>query len=269
MATRIKTAAGMAVVFIAVMFLSGTPVLNIAVAAVAVISLDELYRVTLQDAPKWLRIPGLVFAVLYHFHPYIDQISNASLVYVLMLVLFILLLKHHDELHIQQVSMAFTLAYLVTVTISSVLTIRQMPGGEYLVWLVCLIPWASDSLAYFGGRAFGKRKMCPTISPHKTVAGGISGMLGGIVVASIFCWAMHMLGQEIQHVVALFVVSFLCSAISEMGDLCASVIKRQYQCKDYGSIFPGHGGMMDRFDSVFFVAPVLYYFFIFFPIFPG
>lgn len=267
MATRLKTALGMAIVFIGVMFFSGTLVLNFAVAVVAVISLDELYRVTLHDAPKWLRIPGLVFAATYHFHPLVDQISSASLVYVLMLVLFILMLKHHDTLHIQQISMAFTLAYLVTITIHTMVSIRDMPGGEYLVWLVCLIPWASDSLAYFGGRAFGKRKMCPTISPHKTVAGGIFGMMGGIVVISLFCWAMHMLGETIYHVPALFVVSFLCSGISEMGDLCASIIKRQYGCKDYGSIFPGHGGMMDRFDSVFFVAPVLYYFLEFFPIF--
>lgn len=257
----------MAVVFIAVMFLSDTIVLNIAVAVVAVISLDELYRVTLKEAPRWLRIPGLIFAGVYHFHPLVPQISEAALIYALMLILFIMMLKHHDTLHIGQISLAFTLAYLVTVTINTMILIQDMPGGQYLVWLVCLIPWASDSLAYFGGRALGKRKMCPTISPHKTVAGGVFGMMGGVLVAALFCWAMHMLGETLYRVPALFVVSFFCSAISEMGDLCASVIKRQYGCKDYGSIFPGHGGMMDRFDSVFFVAPVLYYFLEFFPLF--
>ncbi|MGI6030534.1 MAG: phosphatidate cytidylyltransferase [Eubacteriales bacterium] len=267
MATRIKTGLIMAVVFIGVMLLSHTVVLHIAIAAVSFIALGEVYNISLRQCPYWVRIPGLIFSVAYPLSALIPEIPYAALVYVLMVSLFIMQLKNVDIIHIKDIAIAFIFAYLISVTISTVLLIRQLPDGAYMIYMVFIIPWMSDTLAYFFGRAFGKKKLCPHISPNKTVVGAVFGVLGGAVAVLLFDLVLtYVLHLKTQNMGIFLVVGIFCSVISEIGDLSASIVKRQFGAKDYGSIFPGHGGMMDRFDSVFFVAPIIYYFMQFFQI---
>lgn len=129
--------------------------------------------------------------------------------------------------------------------------IRQSKFCAYL-WITLCIPWVADSLAYFTGRFFGKHKLCPNISPKKTVEGAIGGVAStGIVAVVVYGFAK---GWNVLPLVLVFVASVLLAIVSIFGDLFASVVKRQFDVKDYGKLFPGHGGVMDRFDSTIPVA---------------
>ena len=121
-----------------------------------------------------------------------------------------------------------------------------------LLWVALSIPWVADSLAYFAGRFFGKRKLCPDISPKKTIAGAVGGVVGtGVVYGSLY----GIFGGPELSGIAVAAVAAMCLAVASIfGDLFASVVKRHYGVKDYGNLFPGHGGVMDRFDSTIPVA---------------
>lgn len=132
--------------------------------------------------------------------------------------------------------------------------IRQSKFCAYL-WITLCIPWVADSLAYFTGRFFGKRKLCPNISPKKTVEGAIGGVAStGIVAVVVYGFAK---GWDVLPLVLVFVASVLLAIVSIFGDLFASVVKRHFDVKDYGKLFPGHGGVMDRFDSTIPVAVLM------------
>ena len=123
--------------------------------------------------------------------------------------------------------------------------------------------WLSDTGAYFTGRAFGKHKLAPYISPKKTVEGAVGGVIFAEAAMLLLAWLYSLAADALGHPIvvnyaAILIVTPVLSVFSIVGDLSASVIKRQYKVKDYGSIMPGHGGIMDRFDSVLMVAPLIF-----------
>jgi phosphatidate cytidylyltransferase len=142
--------------------------------------------------------------------------------------------------------------------------IRSIPGtGVYLVWFVFICSWLTDTFAYFTGRLFGKTKLSPVISPKKTVEGSIGGIVfstAGCIAYSIYLNSAGIIFIPIVHAL---IIGFASSIISQIGDLAASAIKRAVGVKDYGKIMPGHGGMLDRFDSILFVAPLIYYYMVY------
>lgn len=129
--------------------------------------------------------------------------------------------------------------------------------GEFsnLVWLIFLTAFGTDSMAYFAGYAFGKHKLCPTISPKKTIEGSIGGILGSVIFCGIFGYIV--IPRLIIHCI---IIGVLGGIVSQFGDLTASIFKRKMGIKDYGHLIPGHGGILDRFDSVLFTAPMIYYY---------
>ncbi len=136
-----------------------------------------------------------------------------------------------------------------------VVLVEQIPNYGILVWLIFLTAFGTDSLAYFAGYAFGKHKLCPDISPKKTIEGSIGGTLGSILLCGIFGY--FVIPELFIH--CLF-IGLLGGVVSQLGDLTASVFKRKLDIKDYGNLIPGHGGILDRFDSVLFTAPIIYYY---------
>jgi phosphatidate cytidylyltransferase len=137
--------------------------------------------------------------------------------------------------------------------------LRTLPEGW--IWLLFMLvgTWASDTTAYFVGKRFGRRKLAPSLSPGKTVAGGIGGIAGSLLVAVLFYVSYPFL--PVTH---LLIMGLLLGVMAQFGDLWESVIKRASNIKDTGKIIPGHGGMLDRFDSMFFTAPLVYYYLAFF-----
>lgn len=168
---------------------------------------------------------------------------------ILVLVYAVSAVIRHASLPIDRllVQLAMTVYILLGFTALSQLLERMA-----LVWVTLCIPWVADSLAYFAGRLFGKRKLCPVISPKKTVAGAVGGVAGTGVVALVL--ELCLMRGGVWHAVVLCVLAMLLAGISIFGDLFASVVKRQFGVKDYGTLFPGHGGVLDRFDSMIPVA---------------
>ena len=188
-----------------------------------------------------------------------------GLIFVLLVGSFAIELKFHDSMRAAQVTWGFFGALVVPYLMLSLVRIFQMdfqPVGEtnfhvgqFIVLLPLLAAWGADTCALFAGMLFGKHKLAPVASPKKTVEGAVGGVVGGAVLVLIAALIMNALMGLEMPVWAALVLGAAGAVLGEVGDLSFSVIKRQTGIKDYGHIFPGHGGVLDRFDSVLFVAP--------------
>lgn len=135
--------------------------------------------------------------------------------------------------------------------------IDQLADYRILVWLVFITAFGTDIFAYFAGVTLGKHKLCPKISPKKSIEGSVGGMLGSVILCLVF--SLIFAKELMLHCI---IIGILGGAISQFGDLTASIFKRKMGIKDYGNLIPGHGGIMDRFDSVLFTGPMVYYYII-------
>ncbi len=166
--------------------------------------------------------------------------------------------KYHDK----EIMAAFMSFFYVSVMLSFVYKLRTMYEGGYFIVLVFICSWGNDTLAYCAGRLFGKHKMSPELSPKKTVEGLIGGILGSGLLGVIYGFFLNGRVEQFNNVniyITLFIVCALGAIPAVIGDLAASAIKRNNDVKDYGTLIPGHGGVLDRFDSMIFTAPIIYY----------
>ena len=145
--------------------------------------------------------------------------------------------------------------------------VRRLGNGNLDVLVILIGCWITDTCAYFSGYFFGKHKLAPEISPKKTIEGSIGGIIGVMLIIVAYALVAGNIMNMSVNIYSAVVVGIVSGIVSQFGDLCASIIKREHGVKDFGKIMPGHGGVMDRFDSFLFVAPALYYILKFFPIF--
>ena len=188
------------------------------------------------------------------------QIEIFVIVLTLMVVLGIYVFSY-PRIHADQIMVAIFALIYVALMLSYIYRLRVMPGGYALVWLVFLGSWVNDTCAYFTGYLVGKHKMAPVLSPKKTWEGALGGIAGATIVGLIYGIIMANTGLHIRgNIIAIFTLTgALGSICGIIGDLAASAIKRNKDIKDYGKLIPGHGGILDRFDSVILVAPVVYW----------
>ena len=147
------------------------------------------------------------------------------------------------------------------VMLSFIYLIRCTERGHILVWMVFICSWMCDTCAYLVGMKFGRHKMSPVLSPKKSIEGAVGGVTGSVIAGCVFAAFLIAPGGELpawQTILITGIISLFGALISMVGDLAASAIKRNHDIKDYGNLLPGHGGIMDRFDSVIFVAPIVY-----------
>jgi len=169
-------------------------------------------------------------------------ISLSVFVYLLFLSVF-----GFGKLDITSISSLFFGFIYAAVSFSLLVIVRDSAPGRYL--LIFIAAWCTDTFAYFGGYLFGKSKLCPNLSPKKTVAGAVSGVAGAVVGFIVYGLIIVGMGGEFDFI-KYCVYAIFASFASQTGDLAASAIKRHYGIKDYGNLFPGHGGVLDRFDSI-------------------
>ena len=207
---------------------------------------------------------GCVFALLLYG---IDTLRIWSGVYrpelymcwlVLLVVCSCLYLFKFDERKLED-GMATIIGVVYIVLFSYHVVLVDQTVHSILVWTIVFSAFGTDIFAYFTGYALGKHKLCPKISPKKTIEGSIGGILGSMLLCGLFGWFAAG-GVYFVHTLA---IGALGGVISQAGDLTASVFKRKMGIKDYGNLIPGHGGILDRFDSVLFTAPLVYYYIIF------
>jgi phosphatidate cytidylyltransferase len=153
----------------------------------------------------------------------------------------------------------------VAVFFSFIVFINNKNFGEYLVWIIFICSWGCDTFAYYSGRFFGKggkHKLCPKISPNKTIEGSIGGLIGSAVGSTVFGYVISQYGVPIP-LYHYFIMGIVCGVFGQFGDLIASSIKRFVGAKDYSNLIPGHGGILDRFDSILLVSVVAFYYITF------
>ncbi|MBQ6207796.1 MAG: phosphatidate cytidylyltransferase [Oscillospiraceae bacterium] len=192
-----------------------------------------------------------VFTVLWEF---LMTESPALLWTAEVMLLFAYAISQGGGVKFEQISAALFAGIAIAHSFASFL--RMDAAGIARPYLLApfVLSFACDSGAYLAGRAFGRHKLAPVVSPHKTVEGAIGGLLGNLIGGLVFAFLMRGGGPGYLRILAL---SLVCGVISQLGDLSFSLIKRQYGVKDYGRVFLAHGGVLDRFDSVLFVTPVV------------
>ncbi|MBD5465594.1 MAG: phosphatidate cytidylyltransferase [Lachnospiraceae bacterium] len=164
--------------------------------------------------------------------------------------------KYHAN---QVMSAVFAFLY-APIMLSYIYLTRNLKDGIYLVWLIFISSWICDTCAYLVGMLIGKHKMAPKLSPKKSVEGAIGGVAGAFFVGVLYGYVLAHFGfLELENILLIGVIAGIGGIISQIGDLAASAVKRNFSIKDYGKLIPGHGGIMDRFDSVMFTAPMVYY----------
>ncbi len=274
MARRLISAFIGIAVALAVLFLNQTFLFPLALAGVIGIILTELTQAV--DATRFrLAFAGvLLYGVITPFLEFYSLQTYLPLAHFIALMLvFIQFLRNSKAFHVEQIAFMIMSAILVSKSICFVIDLKNADehGMLYVVLALCG-GWIADSGAYFAGVTLGKHKLCPEISPKKTIEGFWGGVISNMVVFGLICLVYGFIRRascmelEVNYLAACLLGS-VCAVISVVGDLCASVVKRQKNIKDYGSIMPGHGGLMDRFDSVLFVIPALYGFLTLFSIF--
>ena len=258
-ATRLIS--GIILVLIALLtVISGGSILFITTAIISLIGMYELYRIL--DIHR--RLPGFVgylTAVIYYGLLWFGGKDHMELLFIgALMVLMAVYVLTFPSYNTEQITIAFFGIFYVGVMLSYLFQARQMPDGKYLVWLIFLSSWGCDTCAYCAGNLFGKHKLAPKLSPHKSVEGAVGGVLGSALLGFLYALVF---GSKMQDVANPQVVCALAcaiaSVISQIGDLAASGIKRNHSIKDYGTLIPGHGGILDRFDSMLFTAPAIFF----------
>jgi phosphatidate cytidylyltransferase len=261
---RVGTALVAVPVLLAVFFL-GHPLLGVAVvAAAALVGLLEFFRFAEQRQLRPMRVTGCLLASAMFLdvvhRPWRDTPVWPAAAVVL---LGVTLLPGRDLID-RVPSAAVTLLGAVYIgalggTIASLRTIEPESSGPWRIVLLLAIIMASDTFAFFAGHLFGRHRLAPSVSPGKTVEGALGGLAGGVCGA----FAVRAIGLPGIPPIDTFVLGVLVSALGTVGDLDESLLKRWAGVKDSGTLFPGHGGMLDRLDSLLFGAPILYYYFIY------
>lgn len=254
------------ILLIAVLAL-GTPVIEIAVAVIAGMAAVELSNATGISSDKRLMITTVAGTVFMIASQFFGNSLFAPAMYVYIVAVFAVYIKNMEKLRLKEVATTFFLAVYVAFMFGHLILVRNMDNGHLLIWLILIGAFVTDTAALFGGKFFGRHKLCPKLSPKKTVEGSISGIIGSIAGTLIFCIICRLGFGLFPNYGQAILIGLGASIVSQFGDLSASCIKRQFGIKDYGKIMPGHGGVMDRFDSVLFVAPFVYYMLLIFPVF--
>ena len=274
MKTRVITAIVGIIVLIGVMFTFNTLIFNLVIAAITLIAVHEIYSALGFEKKDWLMYAVLVPYTLLVMTSNYQVMRRLVMPVSFLLVTFyaIYLVVRNGTISYQKASGLLMFSGIVIFCFYSFIRLKELlPVEQYgydavfFILLILCFAWGGDTCAYFAGRAFGKHKLCPVVSPKKTVEGAVGGVLGtmafGVIITLVYSVAANRMeaftrsniGVSMYVIIAL--LGCVAAVLGIYGDLFASVVKRQCGIKDYGTIFPGHGGILDRFDSVMFIAP--------------
>ncbi len=258
---KTRLLSGIVLVIVALAFIiTGNDILLAGVGIISLIGLYEIYRV-FQMEKSIAGIMGYLASVLFYLNLKWNFIPDILLLVIgFLIVLMVVYVFSYPKYRTEQMLAAFFGVFYVAVMLSYVYQTRMLEAGVYIVWLIFLCSWGCDTCAYCVGVLIGKHKMAPVLSPKKSWEGAAGGVIGAalltIIYGLVFQQAMGTTGKDILIMAGICTVG---AVISMIGDLTASAIKRNYEIKDYGKLIPGHGGILDRFDSVIFTAPVIYF----------
>ena len=249
-----RLVSGIILVILAIIIVgNGGALLYTVTALISLIGLFELYRV-MKIEKNLLGAVGYLTAVSYYGLVWFEGQGYVTLMAIAaLMVLMSLYVFTFPKYKTEEVTVAFFGVFYVAVMLSYIYQTRNLEDGKFIVWLIFICSWGSDTCAYCVGMLLGKHKMAPVLSPKKSVEGGIGGVAGAALIGGIYAAVIH------SDIAMYAVICAVGALISMVGDLAASAIKRNQEIKDYGTLIPGHGGILDRFDSVIFTAPFIYF----------
>ncbi len=252
--------------------LSGIPfVLNSIMALIAAMGMYEMLKAGGIAKHKGLTAGAVLFAAGFVFCSYSvipDYRSWLTLAsFLLILGMFTYYLRRYENIAFNDLMFALMMTLIVSYFFSAIVLVREGVQGLWHLILIFVLAWVPDTGAYLCGSAFGKHKLAPVISPKKTVEGALGGLVLCVGITYLYAWLVDRFSDASANYWVVIVYALLGTLISILGDLTASLIKRHYKVKDYGTLIPGHGGIMDRFDSIWFVAPFVWLMMNLIPIF--
>lgn len=265
MLTRILTGLCLVLLAIPVIWFSHTFVFVGVISLLGVIGVFEMLRCLGLHKNVMLAVPSYLLAALA---PGVTRFSGAfsesglllfAVFYVYMLYILACAMFSKGKILFADAAKAVVSTVYILCGFSCLVGTRDLDHGMFLLIMIFVVAFATDIFAYFSGMLFGKHKLIPAVSPKKTVEGAIGGTLisaAAFVGCAVLYANLYEAGRP--HILSLFLCGAALSVVSQIGDLIASFIKRERDVKDYGHLFPGHGGVLDRFDSVIAVAPIMF-----------
>ena len=262
MKTRILTSIIIAAVAIPTLVFSGTLLYPIVMSALSLMAVFEMLRVLGYAKKLAIVIPAYLIALAFPTAAYFAatdvikySVVAAAVIFVYLLYLLTLPVLTRGKLKITGMSAVFCTTVYVILAFSALSAVRTLDNGVFYMFIPFICSWVSDVFAYFVGRLFGKHKLIPEISPKKTVEGSIGGIVFAVLAMLLFGFIVDSFFDAITvNYLVLGLMGFVLSIISQIGDLIASSLKREYGVKDYSNLLPGHGGIADRFDSIFAIS---------------
>jgi phosphatidate cytidylyltransferase len=256
---RIRVIASIVIgIFLVAALLTGQASTAVLAGIVCALAMYEYLNVVYHKRKIDLILTIVLGIIIYISVSYRPMIYSVVITFSVMGIFIYNILKKQYEVN-ELMYQIFSLIY-IPLPLGLVVNIFSLHNGHILVWLIFLVACATDTMAYFIGISVGKRRLCPAISPKKSVEGAVGGLAFGIIISILsgVFFTMHFhLAAPIWHYA---VVGALGSICSQFGDLSASLIKRKFNKKDFGNILPGHGGILDRIDSILFVIPIIYFY---------
>ena len=235
-------------------------VVDVFMALVAVLAISEYFNAIVKIAKpiKWLGYLSCVSVALIHLIP--EQflgITIALSIPTVLLILFAEVIATDMEINFKDIAYTFLGIFYVVFFIMFIAFIYGMPNGKVLVWYAIFAAWGTDIFAYLVGKYFGKHKFSK-VSPKKSIEGCVGGTIGAVVLMLIYTYCINRFLDFNYSYYYVALIGFVLSLIGQIGDFAASSIKRYVDIKDYSNLIPGHGGMLDRIDSLIFIAPFAY-----------
>lgn len=262
MKQRIISAIVFGVIFLPVVIIGGLPVVILAylLASIALYELLKMRKLNIISVPGIISLLLLwIFLLPNQFQALLDAIHFTKIEFALLAVLLFLTYTVITKNRFTFDDVAFSILSTLYVGIGFYYFIETREEGLIYIFFSLFIIWATDSGAYFIGRAIGKKKLWPEISPNKTIEGSIGGVFCALIVALLFLLFTDIPASYIQ----MLIITVVLSVFGQIGDLVESALKRHYDVKDSGNIMPGHGGILDRFDSLLFVWPLIHFIYLF------
>ena len=270
MKQRIVFGAIGAVLAVSAFLYANAVVILACVALIALMAIGEFLKAVSVSADKckrpivvltYLLSLGMIAGVAYGSlgGDYISGLGYSVIALALYIILaFAIMVLKHANIRFADVAVSMLGCVYITVSLVHIYLLRAMPEGKLYIWLPFIIAWLTDTFAYFTGVFFGKHKLIPSVSPKKTIEGSVGGIAGAVIIVLVFQYVCSKTAGVTPNYITGVLMSLVCSVASQFGDLAASCIKREHDIKDYGSIMPGHGGVLDRFDSVIYISPLVF-----------
>ena len=257
----VRTIAGIVLLLLAFFFVNSGGILLLGISMIiSVIGTFELYRVfKIED--KIIGFTGYLSVIAYYLSTYLygDKYHLFLFALILMIMMTVYVFTF-PQIKIDEVAKAFLGFIYVGVLMSFLYQTRKLSDGKFLAWLIFISSWGSDTCAYAVGSLMGKHKFAPVLSPKKSIEGAVGGVLGSAFLGFLFGFLLSARMREVSNPALICALaSAIGAVISQIGDLVASGIKRNYNVKDFGNLIPGHGGIIDRFDGMFFTAPAVFF----------